>query len=341
MYRTFYDKVLTHTDPEMAHHQAVTAIAAAGAIEPVRRSLKSTLGAGFGPAESTRLSVFYRPVPGTLGLAAGMDKDAKAVLGFDALGFGFVEVGTVTALPQPGNEKPRLWRHTDVRAFRNRMGFNNDGAEAAGVRLATLRGTVPGRAAFVGVNIGKSKVTALADAAEDYRASTRQVARWADYLTINVSSPNTPGLRDLQDVDALRPIVHVVREEAARVAHRDVPVIVKISPDLSSSEIADIAEMAVQERIAGICATNTTLGHDYGPGGLSGAPVKQRARDVVGLLRDRLADDQIVIGVGGIENADDARALLSAGADLLQSFTAFVYEGPSWPGAINRSLTGR
>lgn len=341
MYRALYDNVLTHTDPEIAHDQAIAAIAAAGALEPVRRALKASFGAGFGPAESARLAVFDRPVPGTLGLAAGMDKDARAILGFDALGFGFVEVGTVTAIAQPGNEKPRLWRHTDIRAFRNRMGFNNAGAAAAGARIASLRTTVPGRAAFVGVNIGKSKVTPLEDAAGDYRISTRHVARWADYLTINVSSPNTPGLRDLQDVDTLRPIVQVVREEAAAVAGREVPVIVKIAPDLSEAEILDIAQMVADEQIAGICATNTTIGHDFGPGGLSGAPLKERTRGVVRLLRTRLAGDQIVIGSGGIENADDARALLDAGADLVQSFTAFVYEGPSWPGAINRSLTPR
>lgn len=342
MYRALYDNVLIHTDPEEAHVVAVNAIRVAGEIEASRRALKATFGAGFGPAESSRLdAVFARPVPGTLGLAAGMDKDAVAVLGFDALGFGFVEVGTVTALPQPGNERPRLWRHTDIRAFRNRMGFNNKGAEAAGERLRRLRATVQGRAAFVGVNIGKSKVTELADAAADYRASTRHVARWADYLTINVSSPNTPGLRDLQDVETLRPIVQVVRDEARAVAGRDVPVIVKIAPDLADSEIIDIAAMAAEERIAGLCATNTTIGHDFGPGGISGAPVKDRAWAVVGILRAHLNDDQVVIGVGGIETAEDARILLDAGADLLQSFTAFVYEGPSWPGAINRALTPR
>lgn len=342
IYRALYDNVLVRTDPEEAHHGAVRAIAAAGAVEPSRRALKATFGSGFGPATSPRLDgVFPRHVPGTLGLAAGMDKDAVAVLGFDALGFGFVEVGTVTALAQPGNEKPRLWRHTDIRAFRNRMGFNNLGAAAAGRRLAKLRSTAAGRAAFVGVNIGKSKVTELADAAGDYRASTHEVARWADYLTINVSSPNTPGLRDLQDVETLRPIVRVVREEAHAVAGREVPVIVKIAPDLSDAEIVEITAMAAEERIAGLCATNTTIGHDLGPGGLSGAPLKDRARDVVGLVRNSLRDDQIVIGVGGIENAADARALLDAGADLVQSFTAFVYEGPGWPGAINRELTPR
>lgn len=341
MYRALYDNLLVEVDPEIAHERAVDAIQAVGEFELTRRAVKLRFGGGFGPAASPRLARFPRPVPGTLGLAAGMDKDARAVLGFDALGFGFVEVGTVTAIGQPGNEKPRLWRHTDIRAFRNRMGFNNDGAEAAGRRLARLRSSVAGRAAFVGVNIGKSKVTELADAAADYRFSTRQVARWADYLTINVSSPNTPGLRDLQDVETLLPIVRAVREEAHAVTGRDVPLFVKIAPDLTDFQIEEIAAMASGEEIAGVCATNTTIGHDLGPGGLSGAPVKYRARSVVRALRRGLRDDQVIIGVGGIEDESDAQALLRSGADLLQSLTGFVYEGPSWPGAINRGLTAR
>lgn len=338
MYRLVYDSLLVRTDPERAHHHALGAIRRAGEAEIARRALAGTLGRRGSAPSSSRLAAIPREIPGVLGLAAGMDKDGEAVLGMDALGFGFVEVGTVTAIPQSGNERPRLWRHPGERAFRNRMGFNNRGAEALAARLRTLRSTVPGRSAVVGVNIGKSKVTDLKDAARDYEISTRHVARWADYLTINVSSPNTPGLRDLQDVDTLRPIVRVVRETAEKAAGREVPVIVKIAPDLSGSEIADIARMVVDEGTAGVCAVNTTIAHPFGPGGISGAPLKERAREVVTLLRRELGETPLIVGVGGIEEPEDGRALLAAGADLLQSFTAFVYRGPRWPGAMNRAI---
>lgn len=339
MYRALYSRVLTHTDPEEAHEAAIAAIARAGTTEAIRRALKATYGRREQPVHSERLLQLPRPVPGVLGLAAGMDKNGVAILGMDALGFGYVEVGTVTAIPQPGNDKPRLWREPSLCAFRNRMGFNNDGAAALGHRLRELRRTVAGRGVVVGVNIGKSKVVPLKDAAADYEASTREVAQWADYITINVSSPNTPGLRELQDVDSLRPILRVVRETASQRAGRDVPVFVKIAPDLTDAEITDIARMVVEENSAGICAVNTTIHHDLGPGGLSGAPLKERAREVVALLRHELGLGQIIIGVGGIETPQDGRALLDAGADLLQAFTAFVYEGPSWPGRMNRALS--
>src|SRR4051794_15237067 len=189
---------------------------------------------------------FARPVPGRLGLAAGMDKDADTVLGMDMLGFGFVEVGTVTALPQPGNDRPRLWRHVDLRALRNRMGFNNRGAAAAGEELRRLRGTRRGRSVVVGANIGKSKVTPLADAVGDYVTSARSVARWADYLVVNVSSPNTPGLRDLQAVDSLRPILAAVQAAADEAAGRHVPLLVKIAPDLADGDLDAVADLAVE-----------------------------------------------------------------------------------------------
>lgn len=340
MYSQLYRSVLVHTDPEKAHEAAVRAIALAGRIEPVRRALKASFGRQGAPVHNPHLAVFPRSIPGVLGLAAGMDKNARAVLGMDALGFGFVEVGTVTAKPQPGNERPRLWRHNEIGALRNRMGFNNDGADVVAARLRQLRGTTAGRDVVVGVNIGKSKVTPLADAAGDYRYSTRQLAQWADYLMINVSSPNTPGLRELQDVDSLGPIARAVREEARLAAGREVPVFVKIAPDLADADIVDIAAMARAEGLAGVAAVNTTIAHDLGPGGLSGQPLRARALQVVGLLRRELGDDAVIMGMGGMADAADGRALLAAGADLLQAYTGFVFEGPAWPGRINRALAG-
>mgnify|MGYP001768276854 FL=1 len=267
-----------------------------------------------------------------------MDKNAEAVLGMDALGFGFVEVGTVTAEPQAGNPRPRLWRHPDMRALRNRMGFNNDGAATVGQRLRELRRSPAGRAVVVGVNLGKTRTTALEDAEADYRSSTHEVARWADYLVVNVSSPNTPGLRELQQVEALRPIARAVREEARRVSGRDVPVLVKIAPDLADDELTAIAAMVVEEGLAGVVAVNTTIAHDLGPGGLSGPPLRDRALEVVRLLRRDLGARPVIIASGGITDAATGREFLDAGADLLQAYTAFVYEGPLWPGRVNRAL---
>lgn len=341
MYRTVYDRVLIHTDPEKAHHAAIAAIGAAGATEASRRVLRQTYGRRGRAVTNPRLLAFPRPFPGVLGLAAGMDKNAEAVLGMDALGFGFVEVGTVTALPQPGNEQPRLWRHPDIEGLRNRMGFNNEGAAAIGERLRRLRATPQGRAAVVGVNIGKSKVTPLEDAPQDYAASTRYVARWADYLVVNVSSPNTPGLRELQDTEALAPILRVVREEATRATGREVPLLVKIAPDLSDAQVGEVAELARAEALAGVAATNTTINHDLGPGGLSGAPLRERALEVVGLLRAALGRRGVIMASGGIFTPEHGQQFLDAGADLLTAYTAFVYEGPGWPGRMNRALSVR
>jgi dihydroorotate dehydrogenase len=256
------------------------------------------------------------------------------------LGFGFVEIGTVTAHPQPGNEKPRMWRELDVRGVRNRMGFNNEGAAAAADRLRELRRTAAGRAIVVGANIGKTKVTPPEDAAADYATSARLLAPWADYLVVNVSSPNTPGLRDLQATESLRPILQAVRAAADEAnatvftgGGRRVPLLVKIAPDLAGEDIDAVADLD------GVVAVNTTIGHDRGPGGLSGPPLLGRGLEVVARLRERLGTGPVIIGVGGITRADDVRAYLRAGADLTQGYTSFVYEGPLWASRINRALT--
>lgn len=336
MYRLLFRTVLLRLDPERAHHLGLGAIRAAARVPGVPALLRATLGRR--PAAAVTVPRLPRPVPGRLGLAAGLDKDARAVLGLDMLGFGFVEVGTVTAQPQPGNDRPRLWRVPERRALRNRMGFNNDGAAAAGERLRRLRASRRGRGVVVGANIGKTKVVPLDGAVSDYVAGARAVARWADYLVVNVSSPNTPGLRDLQAVSSLRPILTSVQEAADAAAGRRVPVLVKVAPDLAGPDLDAVADLVTELDLAGVVATNTTVDHDLGPGGLSGEPLRERARAVVARLRGRLGPDRLVIGVGGISSVADAEAMLAAGADLLQAYTAFIYQGQGWPGRINRAL---
>lgn len=343
MYRLLFRTLAVRVDPERAHVLALRMIRTVSKVPVLSDAVRATLGrrpAVPVPADDAG-GPLPRPVPGVLGLAAGMDKDADTVLGMDMLGFGFVEVGTVTARPQPGNERPRLWRHVELGALRNRMGFNNHGAAAAGEQLRRLRRTRRGRSVVVGANIGKSKVTPLTGAVADYESSAREVARWADYLVVNVSSPNTPGLRDLQAVDSLRPILSAVRRAADESAGRAVPLFVKIAPDLSDEDVDAVADLAVELGLAGVVATNTTVDHDLGPGGLSGAPLRERSLAVVSRLRDRLGERATIIGVGGISTEADARAMLAAGADLLQAYSAFVYEGPAWPGRINRALARR
>ncbi len=334
LYRWVFKNFLVHTDPEEAHHFAMEAIGIFGRT-PLAPLCQATVGYHGGGSFRGLLA---RPLPGRLGLAAGQDKDAKAILGTIALGFAFTEIGTVTPQPQPGNEKPRSWRITEEKALRNKMGFNNDGADAVADRLAELRSSKRGRAAVVGVNIGKNKWTSAQDAPKDYSICAQKLARYADYLVINVSSPNTPGLRDLQAVDSLREIARATRQASEKAAGRRVPVLVKIAPDLADSDIAEVAQMVIDEDLDGVVATNTTIAHDYGEGGVSGAPVHERAVAVVTQLRALLGPDRIIIGVGGIFTVSDANRMLNAGADLLEILTSFVYEGPFLPGKLNRAL---
>ncbi len=334
LYRWVYNNLLVRTDPEEAHDIAMKAIGIFGHT-PLAPLCQATVGWRGSGSFSGLLA---RPLPGRVGMAAGQDKDATAILGTIALGFAFTEIGTVTPKPQPGNEQPRLWRITEKKAFRNKMGFNNDGADAVAERLAELRSTKRGRAAVVGVNIGKNKWTSAQDAPKDYSICAQKLARYADYLVINVSSPNTPGLRDLQAVDSLREIARATRQASEKAAGRRVPVLVKIAPDLADSDIAEVAQMVIDEDLDGVVATNTTIAHDYGEGGVSGAPVHERAVAVVTQLRALLGPDRIIIGVGGIFTVSDANRMLNAGADLLEILTSFVYEGPLLPGKLNRAL---
>lgn len=284
--------------------------------------------------------------PSPVGLAAGFDKNAVGYDALSGLGFGFVEVGTVTGEAQPGNERPRLFRLKRDRALINRMGFNNEGALAMQTRL---RGK---RRAIVGVNIGKTKAVAEQDAIADYVKSARLLGPLADYFVVNVSSPNTPGLRNLQAVEKLRPLMAAVDAVLKEVCEVPPPLLVKIAPDLSDEDVDAVADLSLELGLAGIIATNTTIARTglstsadelaaIGAGGLSGAPLKARALAVLRRLKARVGDRLTLISAGGIESADDVNARLDAGATLVQVYTAFVYEGPLLPHRINRALLAR
>lgn len=335
IYRALFHTVFVRMDPERAHHLAATGIGVAGRVVPLRAAVAATFGRlPDGPVSP----LLGREVHSRLGAAAGFDKDATMVEGLVALGFGFVEIGTVTAHAQPGNDRPRLFRLVPERALVNRMGFNNSGSAAVARRLQAVRARRGGRDLVIGVNIGKTKVTPPEHAAQDYALSARALAPYADYLVVNVSSPNTPGLRDLQSVDALRPILVAAQEAADAASGSRLPVLVKIAPDLDDEDLRAIAALVTELDLAGVVATNTTIDHDHGPGGLSGPPLAGRARQVVALLRRELGPDRTIIGVGGISTGGDARALVDAGADAVQAYTAFIYAGPAWPGRIARAL---
>jgi dihydroorotate dehydrogenase len=350
MYRALFDRVLTRTDPEKAHHAAFRAIRAAG---PVAGLLSKGGRAPGGPVSALGLTF-----PHVLGLAAGFDKNAVGIDALAALGFGHVEIGTVTGEGQPGNPKPRLFRLPDDRAVVNRMGFNNDGAEVVAARLKARAESFGGRAVrregrttdgsrrgvVLGVNIGKSKVVPEDEAVRDYEKSARLLVPHADYLVVNVSSPNTPGLRNLQAVEKLEPILTAVQSIADGV-----PLLVKIAPDLSDDDVLAVADLALAIGLDGIIATNTTISRDglrtpaakveeIGAGGLSGRPLTARSLEVLHLLRGRVGPDLTLIAVGGITTVEDARARLDAGATLLQAYTAFIYEGPLWPRRIVKGL---
>jgi dihydroorotate dehydrogenase len=338
VYRVLFSLVFRRLDAETAHRIGFALIRAASALPGGRWLLRRV----FAPRDpALRVAALGLDFPSPLGLAAGFDKNGEGVTGLAALGFGFVEVGTVTARPQPGNPRPRLFRFPEQRALVNRMGFNNAGALAVAARLRNARGPRP----ITGVNIGKTKVAGEDEAIADYETSARAVADVADYVVVNVSSPNTPGLRDLQSVDKLRPLLLGVRAALDEASpSRRVPLLVKIAPDLSDTDIDAVADLAVNLGLDGIIATNTTISReglppvDVGPGGMSGAPLKKRALEVLRRLRDRTGDELVLVAAGGIEDAADAAERLAAGATLVQAYTAFIYGGPSWPRRVNSGL---
>jgi len=352
MYRLLYQVVLRRVPAEAAH------LAAFGLIRGVARVPGAAwlLRRWLGPRDPVlRVRALGLSFPGPVGLAAGFDKDARGTRGLAALGFGFVEVGTVTARAQPGNPRPRMFRLAADRALVNRMGFNNAGAVAAAAALDRSRGRSRARPGgpVVGVNIGKTRAVPDADAAADYAASARAVAAVADYVVVNVSSPNTPGLRDLQAADRLKPVLVAVRAALdAAVSGRRVPLLVKIAPDLADADVDAVADLALELGLDGIIATNTTVSRTglaspaaevaaAGEGGLSGPPLRTRSLEVLRRLHARTGDRLVLIAAGGIETPDDAWERLRAGATLVQAYTGFVYGGPLWPRRMHAGLARR
>ncbi|MGL5865962.1 MAG: quinone-dependent dihydroorotate dehydrogenase [Dermatophilaceae bacterium] len=349
MYRLLFSTVIRYVPAETAHHLGFALIRMASAMPGLGWLLRRWCT----PRDPVlRIRALGMTFPGPLGLAAGFDKDARGPDAFGALGFGFVEIGTVTARPQPGNPTPRLFRLAEDSALVNRMGFNNAGAAAAAARLqARRRGEGPGQV-VVGANIGKTKVVPEGEAVADYVAATTMLAGVVQYLVVNVSSPNTPGLRTLQAVDQLRPLLVGVRDALDGAGSAHVPLLVKIAPDLADDDIDAVADLALELGLDGIIATNTTTSRAglrtdpavveaVGAGGLSGAPLRDRSLAVLRRLSGRVEGRLVLVSVGGIETVDDAWARICAGATLLQGYTGFVYGGPWWPRRIHRGLARR
>jgi dihydroorotate dehydrogenase len=321
LYRFFFKAFFAKLDPEFAHELVVTALRFLSGVGVIRA----------GKARD-EIGVLGLQFENRLGMAAGFDKNGILIKALHALGFGHVEIGTVTPLPQPGNPKPRLFRLPKNQSLINRMGFNNEGAVSVAARIAKLRKTNQ-RLPIIGVNIGKNKTTSQELAAEDYRLAAKALAPVADYLVVNVSSPNTAGLRDLQQVAELRPILVAVLAEA-----QNVPVLLKIAPDLIDSDIEAIASLVVELKLAGMVATNTTISrenlitesNEAEPGGLSGPILAERSTEVLKLLGKLLPSSMTVISVGGVMTKSDYAGRISMGADLVQGYTGFVYAGPFW-----------
>jgi len=319
--RFFFKAFFAKLDPEVAHELVVTAWRCLSGVGVIRA----------GKARD-EISVLGLQFENRLGMAAGFDKNGILIKALHALGFGHVEIGTVTPLPQLGNPKPRLFRLPKNQSLINRMGFNNEGAVSVAARIAKLRKTNQ-RLPIIGVNIGKNKTTSQELAAEDYRLAAKTLAPVADYLVVNVSSPNTAGLRDLQQVAELRPILVAVLAEA-----QNVPVLLKIAPDLIDSDIEAIASLVVELKLAGMVATNTTISrenlitesNEAEPGGLSGPILAERSTEVLKLLGKLLPSSMTVISVGGVMTKSDYAGRISMGADLVQGYTGFVYAGPFW-----------
>jgi dihydroorotate dehydrogenase len=339
-YRRLVRPVLFRLDPEAAHARTLGVLARLSAEPAARPALSALARRVTVPAPRTVFGVRF---PNAVGLAAGLDKDGLALPAWPAMGFGFVEAGTVTRHAQPGNPAPRLHRLPAREALVNRMGFNNAGADALARRLAALGPLgVP-----LGVSIGKSRVTPVHEALEDYRYSLRALHRFAEYVAVNVSSPNTPGLRGLQDPEGLAALLAGLVAESASLAAqagtRSVPLLVKVSPDLADAALRELVEVCLEQGVAGLIATNTTLSRPGGTsakphGGLSGAPLARRAIEVVSLAREAGEGRLAVIGSGGVTRPETALRMLDAGADLVQLYTGLIYSGPALVRAINTRL---
>lgn len=363
LYSLLFRAVLVRMDAERAHHLSFSGLRALDRTPVMREALSLACGRG----TEDRAEVLGLRFRNRLGLAAGFDKDGTGVRALSRLGFGHIEIGTVTGHGQPGNDRPRLFRLLGGRGILNRMGFNNRGAREAAYSVADQRRLIDelpeDRRPVIGINIGKTKVVEPEQAAEDYARSTRELAALADYLVINVSSPNTPGLRDLQSTAALTPIIRAVRDTAAEVVDRPrstlghVPLLVKIAPDLADEDIRAVVDLAVAEGVDGLVLTNTTIDREVlaggdrefalrEAGGISGRPLAERSMDVLRLVRRHLdaahpGGDLALVSVGGIESHRDVSARLGAGADLVQAYSGMIFGGPFWAGRAVRGARRR
>jgi dihydroorotate dehydrogenase len=330
LYEKLVRPLLFLLDAETAHHFALALLKSASNVDLGLRALKI-----FQPQPRPK-TIFGLTFPNPIGLAAGFDKNATALPAWAALGFGFIEIGTVTAKPQPGNPRPRIFRYAAEQALINRLGFNNDGADIVANRLRKLRESGHWPAVPVGVNIGKSKITPIDQAAEDYLHSFRRLRNFADYVVLNVSSPNTPGLRALQEEESLA----ILLAEINRENRTSKPILVKIAPDLTNPQLDEIIAVCQEHRVAAIIATNTTLDHSSiakerdQTGGLSGAPLREKSTRLVRAIAARSTIP--VIASGGIFDAESAREKFAAGAQLIQLYTGLIYRGPG----ILREIAG-
>lgn len=348
MNKSYYEKLffpaIRHLDPEMAHDRTLNALELAQSNSLGRAMLRSI--AGEVPVQPVQVGRLHFPNP--LGIAAGFDKDARVVRGLALLGFGHIEVGTLTPRPQPGNPRPRIFRLPADGAVINRMGFPNGGVAAAVPRLRAL--AEHPHDFVLGVSLGKQKETPLADAAGDYIAVMRAVHAYADYLAVNISSPNTPGLRELQGGRYLERLLGALVAENRGLAAADKsspPLWVKVAPDLEPREVDEIMEALVATGVDGIIVANTTLARDgladqaqSEAGGLSGRPLRERATELIGYIHQQMGDALPIIGVGGVGSAAEAREKLDAGATVVQIYTSMIYGGPGLPGRILRDLAG-
>ena len=338
MYKYLIRPILFQLKAENAHNFAAVFLRLFGLpiIRPVVRLF-------YPQKKSETFEVMGLKFPSRLGLAAGFDKNAAMYKGLSAIGFGFVEIGTVTPLAQPGNPKPRLFRLPKDKALINRMGFNNDGMQVVARRLKGKSGKM-----IVGGNIGKNKVTPNEEARSDYEKAFTALHDLVDYFVVNVSSPNTPGLRELQEKGPLLDILESL-STINKTKNKEKAILLKIAPDLSNEQLDDIIDIVKKSGIAGIIATNTTISreklqvseddlNEIGNGGLSGAPLKERALEVIAYLRKRTPENTVIVGVGGISTASDAQQFIEAGADLVQIYTSFIYRGPEVVHEINTAL---
>jgi dihydroorotate dehydrogenase len=345
MYRFLIRPVLFLFDPETIHHFTFKILSVAGKIPALKTILRNNFTLKDKRLERTILGLHF---PNPIGLAAGFDKDAKLIDELACFGFGFIEIGTLTPKGQSGNDRPRLFRLPEDQAVINRMGFNNEGVLIAVERLKK-RESSRGVKVIVGGNIGKNKTTPNESAFEDYKICFEALYPYVDYFVVNVSSPNTPNLRELQEKEPLKKLLTQVKA-LSLAKEKSKPVLLKIAPDLNESQLKDIVEILLETKTDGVIAANTTISREgliasndriekIGAGGLSGKPLTNRSNEIISFLRVKLGNDYPIIGVGGVMTPKDALEKLKAGADLIQIYTGFIYEGPGFVKEINKTLS--